>query len=325
MVRTSRELTLQNKTAFVTSTLPCSLILRDQEVLNIGKIVCSNNVLAQVYRHVLSKHNVQIGALPNSHFKYFFLLFYIITSKQVVIFHECCWLAIDLLLLLTHKHVDYYPQVSLASRKRVGIHDLTLLPRFKYLMLSRWFDIYKTPRDNVPGQCYYSYAVKSELRPIVSAVVTSDFSAQTSCINKAVKAVIICSTDVIPSDILRKEYQKVANRLLSDGVPVSIKDHPNSSSRLNLEIDGAKVLDPTLPFECTSPDDYSLFIGLASTTLHFCRPFGHVISIAYLLPNQYAALLEERLTHLTSLGTTPLTPKDLSELDKIVRRSQHAC
>ena len=325
MVRTSGESSRSNKTAFVTSTLPCSLILRNQEALNIGRIVCSNNVLAQVYRQLFSGCNIEIKALPNSWFKYFILLLYVFTSKQIVIFHECCWLALDLLLLLTNKNVDYYPQVSPASRKKVDLNDLKQLLRIKYLMLNRWFDIYKTPRDNAPGQYYFSYAVKPMLRPVTSTHVANNFSVQNQSLNKPVQAVILCSTDVIPSDILRQEFEKIANRLLSAGIPVAIKDHPNPSSRLNLEIDGAKVLDPTLPFECTSPDDYSLFLGLASTTLHFCRPFGQVISIVHLLPNQYSALLEERLTHLTSLGTTPLTPKDLSELDEIVRSSQHTC
>lgn len=325
MVRTSGESSSCNKTAFVASTMPCSLILRNQGELNIGRIVCSNNVLAQVYRQLFSGYNIEIKTLPNSGFKYFILLLYVISSKKIVIFHECCWLALDFLLLLTNKNVDYYPQVSLASRKKVNLTDLKQLLRIKYLILNRWFDTYKTPSDNVPGQYYFSYAVKPGLRPVTSTHFANNSSAQNQSFNKPVQAVILCSTDVIPSNILRQEFENIANQLLLAGIPVAIKDHPNPSSRLNLKIGGAKVLDPTLPFECTSPNDYSLFLGLASTTLHFCRPFGQVISIVHLLPNQYSALLEERLTHLTSLGTTPLTPKDLSELDEIVRRSLHSC
>jgi hypothetical protein len=61
-------------------------------------------------------------------------------------------------------------------------------------------------------------------------------------------------------------FSLLAAVAFAKGYVCHIKDHPNSSFRLNLQIDGAEVKDPLLPVDLMDKD-YHLAVGSGSTAL----------------------------------------------------------
>ena len=130
---------------------------------------------------------------------------------------------------------------------------------------------------------------------------------------------LIISRDIVPDDVLRLTFERVASVLCDIGYQIIIKDHPRPEARLNILEERANILDPEIPIEALDWDSFDILIGLASTALSILPQKINPISIIKLLPEEYQNELQQRLNHLWSIGCTPFLPRDTLELVEILK------
>ena len=120
-------------TAFVASTLPALFLSKNLDKLRINRLIVSRQDLLKSFSFLKEKFSdLEIIILPKHDQKQFMRSEISSANKGVVIFHECGWIDLDLLLLDIQPKVYYFPQVTLKSFTRLEPEDLTL---FKLLIL----------------------------------------------------------------------------------------------------------------------------------------------------------------------------------------------
>lgn len=309
--------------AFVASTLPFQQIARYYRELGLTEVVCAGPHLADSYRKGFAMLNIGLrvtGLVGSSKSRSFKLLLRLIRAPEIVIFHECCWFQIDVLLLLIRRKVRYFPTVDLSDRKKISHRDVPPQLRLRALLASRWFDVYETPVDGGPG-VYIAFAVKPSLRQVdpvraYSGLVPPQPRAPAG--NSSRKLLLLCSTDPIPDEVLRDAYMAIIDKLVAAGIEVHTKDHPRLDARLNLRHPKVIATDASLPLECMDLSGYCAFLSLASTSVAAGRGYGEIISIARMLPAEYRERLDTRLRHLETLGVRPHLPGTIEELVTLV-------
>ena len=308
----------RRRIGFVASTLPFQYIVKNFDILKLELIVCASYNLRITYEKGFRKNGIiiDVESLKKGRITSIVDLFlYLIMASVAVIFHECCWRNIDVLMLILKNKYEYYPNVGLEGRTLVKITDIKYIKdRIEARFLQRWFDYYETPKDGEDG-VYYSPAVKNILRKPSKELITN--KKTTSVKNHSRRVLVISSKEVLPTEELKNTYVNIINALVKKGITVDIKDHPNPSSRIDFE-DLYECIDPDLPLTCLNLLDYRAFISVASTGLAEASEFGKIISIAKLLPNKYQDQIGVRMKHLSSIGVDPDFPKDIDELVKII-------
>jgi hypothetical protein len=307
--------------AFVASTMPFELVIKYHKSLDIGLVVCASESLRQSYQKGFNKLGVALEikvVAGNAISRIFQLLKKILVYKKTVIFHECCWWELDLLILITKTETLYFPQVTLANRRKVDLREIPLKSRVTAVLKSPWFDYYETELDGGGGR-YTVPALKNRYRleanvlPVLQEVEPRELNEER--INRTKRVLILSGRDLVPDSVLIDLYGVLISRLLSSGVEVHTKDHPNPAGRLNQQWIGARTIDCDLPLECLNLGEYCAVIGVVSTGLKSAIAGRALpISIAHLLPAEYADELDRRMLHLKALNVFPWLPKTVDEL-----------
>ncbi len=309
-----------NQVAFVASTLPFSQLVKCHELLGITQVVCASGALHNSFVKGFKNIGLSIDVQSisgNRLSRNLQLLGYLLKTKKAVIFHECCWPDLDLLIIFFRVKTIYLPNVTLASRKKVLVRDIPLKQRVFATLTSRWFDFYETKDDG--GEAYYSSALKQRYRKIhiLPSNSTLEMFGDTKRKEKEVqklRVLMLSGTDVVPNNVLKELYGQITFRLLSLGIEVHIKDHPNPRARLDWKLDGAQLVDSDLPLESMNLSDYSAYISVASTGLAACAENGKIISVIRLLPKEFNEQLQKRISHLSAINVKPLLPLSVDEL-----------
>jgi len=326
------------KTAFVTSTLPARFLLDNWPSLNISQLICGSDAIKSSFQFLKEKFpEVKILSLPsNRDERVAYLLEEVENSKlSIVIFHECCWLELDIAILKVQPVVEYYPSVTLNGWKKLTIRELgffTLLSRFVFetnkniLKLIYWsyrhktdFDFYEHPEDNRRKNSFDAAFKESRVLRLKKSnknLISRQLLKRISSKKNSKNIILIIGMDIVESKLQEEIFYKVANTCEKFGYKILVKNHPNPSYRLNLKgLDNA--ISPYIPFEVVE-ESYFIKIGLFSTALTF-EP-ANSISIANLfspLPEEF----QNRRNHVTSIpgGDQIKFIKNLEELEKILQ------
>jgi hypothetical protein len=318
------------RTAFVASTLPAIFIKTHHVRLGIRKVVCASRTLRESFSF-LEKDGLEIHVVTEEKL----LEKELLTTGEIVTFHECCWLSLDLAILKLQPIVHHYPCVTLSSFRKLAPQELSTLSLFlrclkkpsaatgkfflRALALRENFDFYEFPEDNASNKMNVVFS----LRPKSIKNLTHSFqcleersklsdASPEQAISKNI--ILVAATDIVENLRQRAVFQEVARICQQCGFEVFVKDHPNPSARLNLKI--GKEISPLLPFEVID-EPYRYKIGLFSTTLIFQPQLS--ISIANLF-DPVPESFESRKAHLLSIpgGEKIKFIKDLNELEQLL-------
>lgn len=311
---------------FVGSTVPFQLIVKYHKVLNIKKVVCSLDTLQTSYQRGFTNIGLRldvvapIGGRLRRNMQ---LLRHLLGSQDVIIFHECCWRDLDVMILLFSIPVTFYPTSSLVARRKVALSDLPLRAKVVSFFLSRWFDMYAEHKDN--NSYNYVPVVKDKFRkrhelPKIEEECTCREGGDSSRKNSVL---ILSGADALPNQVLIDIFKGVAIALKSAGYVVYVKDHPNPKVQLGGLEDAPVIhLEYALPIESIDLENYGVFIGLASHALCACVGRRKVISVAGMLPDIYKEVFDDRLKHLKEFEVFPYFPKSIEELIDILMDSR---
>jgi hypothetical protein len=320
--------------AFVASALPVRFIRAHALSHNISRIVCASKELEEVFRYALpSGANVDIKSIPTSSgtlTSLWLLMRELRCVEEIIIFHECCWVTLDVAILITKPKLKFFPQVSLLgfSRLRVGrIPNLIWLYRSfgapQALLLLLWrqhFDFFDTTADGGFGREVIA-ALRLTAGPNVTIACREgarDFAPAvfSSSESMATVAMLVCAREPV-QDVLQTDlYQLICDRLSSAGYEIHIKDHPRGSARLNFDYPGAVLAAAHIPADLY-PVVPSLVIGVCSSAL---ASYGaRAISLIRLLP-MAEPQKNERIAHLLALsgGCSVHMPSEIHELWSLI-------
>ena len=108
--------------AFVASTLPFLKIKELHASQKIDVIICASRSLQSSYMKVIGvidKNIKVVGPVESKYLFNFQLAYYLLIADRIFIFHECCWRNFDILIKLLGKKEEYYPTVTLTSRRKI--------------------------------------------------------------------------------------------------------------------------------------------------------------------------------------------------------------
>jgi hypothetical protein len=305
--------------AFVSSTLPISYLIQKK---NYNKIIieCEDNVYNSFVLMKLDEKYVKINKIPNQKIRKFFYIINIIKkSEEILIFHECCWVILDLIILLLKPKVIYKPIVTLDNFTKLSSAENKINSWFCYfksekiinrllktllkLILSYWFDYYKYMNDG--GKEYARISVlKDEFK--LDWIKSSPYLSENKRNeNKNIEIInnknilILTALEPINNEIQKTVYKKIIDYFIENNYKVYLKDHPRYNNRLNLEYYNINIINPEIPSEIFD-NKYSYVIGAFSTSLVLVRGQYGTISIANLL-NLKNNIYNERVSHLKAL------------------------
>ena len=325
-------------TAFVASTLPALFLSRNLDKLNINRLIVSRQDLFQSFLFLKEKFpDLEIIILPKKNQRHFLRSEIASSNKGIVIFHECGWLDLDLLLLDIQPKVYYFPQVTLKSYTQLEFEDLTAFKllificknlsrssiKFAYqvLRLKDLFFYYSTPADGT-RRLGFEYSLNHKnLKHLETSHLPTSFSdenpMQTTLEQKSKNIIFLLGTDVFEREKIELLFKQLFKLVQEKGYRVVLKDHPNPAFRLNLECNDAIKLEPSTPFEVIEMD-YWLKIGLGSSALAY--EADKSICIFYLLGDQEDDIISNRVNHLKYLprGDKIKYAKSLSSIDELL-------
>ena len=267
-----------NSLCIVASTLPVGFIAAQVDELKIKKVYVLSKTHELSYLHLKdSKPGLNIVRLPSGLFSQslylLFVLFWARLSRtNIIFFHECCLPILDLLLCTIRPIGYYFPQVTMSGYKEI---ELKAFPANKINRLLRLlgvadrFRFYRAPEIN---DCDSEYAVSLRQYPDSITCMTVGYSRDVmsrcySVSSSKTNKILFVTGKSFVSDVRQAEVFKVlAMTAHAKGCVCHIKDHPNPVYRLNLQIEGAIVIDPLLPAELMDKD-YRLAVGVSSSAL----------------------------------------------------------
>jgi hypothetical protein len=262
----------------VASTLPVGFIAAQIDNLKVKKIYVLSKALEQSYQS-FGKNYPQVnivrapsGLLLQSLYFLFVLLAARASGTQVVFFHECCLPIVDLLITVIKPRGYYLPQVTMSGFQEV---EPAAFPRNRlywllgFLGVTDRFRFYCSP---AVGNNESEYLMS--IRSYPSAITCKDvgFSREVvsrcySCSGQKTNKILFVAGKSFVSDASQSTlFRSLIDAAHGRGYVCHIKDHPNSVYRLDLQIDGAVVLDPSQPVELMD-QDYHLAVGVSSSAL----------------------------------------------------------
>ncbi|MFJ3044297.1 hypothetical protein ACIPEN_00575 [Herbaspirillum chlorophenolicum] len=262
----------------VASTLPVGFMARQFDMLRVKKIFVMSAELEKSYLRLREAKAADVevvrvpeGLLAQSLFFLGMLLQARLGGTAVVFFHECCLPVFDLLLKLVRPRGYYLPQVTMSSWQEISFPEFPagrLRSLLKWLGVSSRFRYYRSPP--VGGQAgEHVMSIRSypgSITTIAPGTLRQTRSPGCCCGGKADRILFITGKSSAPDDSLRAVYRMLIAQALARGYACDIKDHPNPVYRLELDAEGAQLLDPLLPAELLE-SDYHLAVGVSSSAL----------------------------------------------------------
>lgn len=135
------------KSIFIASSVPCGTIKRNIDLFANHDVICSSEQLFRVVNKTFSDKSEYLNVkFIKNYFliNHFLLIYNILTSKKIIIFHECSWFSLDLYLILLKKNYEYIPLMTLSSRRRISFEKLPIGKKIKFYFFKKYFNFYKT-------------------------------------------------------------------------------------------------------------------------------------------------------------------------------------
>lgn len=301
--------------AFVASALPARLIRAQAEALKISRIVCASRELEDVFRYAVPpERSIEITSIPSSGgalTALWVLAREVRRVESIVVFHECCWVTLDIVILHIQPRLSYFPQVSLAGFSRIPV---SRFPNLRWLfkhfgvvqgvLLMLWrnhFDFYDVASD---GGCGREAVAALRLATLKNAELhTCEESLRLIPVTvsgpspEGLVALIVCAREPVPDVDQIELYREVCDRLAEAGYSIHIKDHPRNATRLNFYYPGAQVIPPHVPADLCGINP-TVAIGICSSAL---AAYGsRALSLVRLLTMSEQDV-QSRIAHLPSL------------------------
>jgi len=323
--------------AFVASTMPAKVVAAKIKQQEIQILVVENERLIPSYRPLVeNQHNVVLVALPRGFGRQVLaiapiLLKLKLSGSEVFFFHECCFVAFDLLVWLLRPRGVFSPQVNMLSFNKASKSASRSFFKEKGCgplltsLLERIFTIYDQTDDGGAGTLTV---------PVIKRYPDSiSYSEKFRFAEQAQKAydqrpmlqsdtiLFLAGTDSMDSHQLRGIYTDLMKVAQDAGYDVHIKDHPNEEMRLHVEFDNSTYLDPSCPAELLN-DSYRFVIGTASAAM---ACFGErSISIVNLLSSMNPAVRDTRRDYLKSISSDTLYIDTIAQLSKLLLTAKNS-
>jgi hypothetical protein len=301
--------------AFVASALPARLIRAQAEALKISRIVCASRELEDVFRYsVPPERSIEITSIPSSGgalTALWFLVREVSKAEGIVVFHECCWVTLDVVILLIQPKLIFFPQVSLAGYSRLPVSRFPNLRwLFKHfgvvqaLLLILWrdhFDFYDVASDGGCGREAVAALQHATLRNVELHTCEESLRLIPGVVSgpspESLIALIVCAREPVSDAVQLGLYREVCDRLVEAGYSVYIKDHPRNATRLNFYYPGAQVIPSHVPADLCGINP-TVAIGICSSAL---AAYGsRALSLVRLLTMSEQDV-QSRIAHLPSL------------------------
>ena len=324
--------------AFLASTLPINFISQNFDNLKIKTIyVPSKNLLKSArYINNINNNKIDIKLLPeNKFFQFIYLLnlFLKFKNKNIIFFHEIDWIIFDMAFHIVKPSYKFFPQVTLnafitkeelliknSSHKYLLkilfskifnlLNKLMLFPKLKLLFIQK--DNCNIENINYRG----SFACQEYKKNEISVNI---FENGNKYEKFEKKIIFLCGSDICSNKEQLTITEKTIKKILSYGVKVDLKGHPNWDNIYpSLNTNKISLLDKYIPFELIDHGKYQAIIGFSSTVL--ARYPKKSISLLYLIKSVPFELIEKRVLHLKSMHKKDgcLYPKSESEFRKII-------
>jgi hypothetical protein len=312
--------------AYVTSTLPITYFINEKFVsptqINCTGIVYESYKVAGIDKFP----NLSLRLIPGGFFRHlFFLLRTLSKAKKIIIFHECSWVILDLMLVFLRPNVLYQPMVTLKTYRLLNRFDVNFFSWYSYyknlnlisrlgksickMMILNWFDHMECTQDGglAPLRVSVLKTVCKADWECKPAYLANNYNERNIGFSKNIvgelrsgcSVLILCGTEPVPNLSQITVYDQLVDSLAKKGFNISFKDHPNPESRLHYQSTEAKEIDPIIPSQILD-GMYDYVIGAFSTSLVMVRGSLGTISVGKLL-NMPEEIFSERLRHLYAL------------------------
>lgn len=314
--------------------MPARYILERSQCEVIYEIILSHNKYLPTYEFIKKQlPNIAIKIVPTGFLKSsLFLACAIFKNKlfgeTVYIFHEACWPVLDMLIHFISPKGKFTPLASLDGFEKLSsaeeakyingrsIHFLT-----KYFA-RKYFHIYKHSLDDNKGYGYdwvfKKYPKPVEYSTFSNTKLPSDNEAAKGISNVKFKEktiIFLVGSEPVDNQYLSQIYKCYISLALQYGYAVSIKDHPNSDARLNLDSAGCHIYRPEVAAELII-EGYGIAVGVASTSL--CNFSGKAISILNSIEKMPQEFREKRLSYIKAMSKSIVFVSNATEfLDQL--------
>jgi hypothetical protein len=302
---------LSNKNcAFVASTLPLYTLDKNIEKWKISEIIVASKELFDSYNCLTENHqNIKLKLAPKGRFKQAIyisrkLLKVKLHSREIFIFHECCWVLLDLLIRLIKPKGRFYPQVTMSGFpiiKSRNISGVNLFSCLKIIGFYRLFTVHKLISDRTNSESFV-YSLDAYPKTIYKYKISSRLRHYQDKNSKSKKVLFIIGSDNCQDGDLILLLEGIVKMLFSKGYECIFKDHPRKNARLNIggkfSLYSVKFIEPKNSVELLD-DDYVCAIGVASTALVF---FGNrAISLIDLMKCMPIEIRRSKKQHLLTI------------------------
>ena len=215
-------------------------------------------------------------------------------AHAVVVTHECCWPALDLVVAIRRPRGVRTRVANLNSMKRMTLIDIlqsgsvsasTRTVRIRRVFrvgarVTGWpfFNMYEAPG---PMGSWVAWVprewISTRLRPTEAErlVVTAPERYSTAIATQTPKILIACGLGTQDDDVLREIYINAITCASESGFTVLVKDHVRPNARLNLQQDdrvryspNVEFADPQVPAEALAEwSGVSVVVGIDSAVL----------------------------------------------------------
>ncbi len=241
-------------------------------------------------------------------------------ASDILVFHECCWPILDILLILSRSNVSHKPIVTLNGYRFLKNDETSFIAWFKFFsnhnfinrllksISSSFFSIFfhhaectddggntslripvlkeKFKRGWIASSPYHSSNQNLKLIHNQSNEIKSPIN----------NVLILCATEPIDNLTQIQIYNKIIDLFVRNNFSISYKDHPRMNARLGLKNSLATEINPLLPSQLFN-QKYDIVIGAFSTSLIEVRGIKRTISIGKLI-NLPESVYFERIRHL---------------------------
>jgi len=307
---------VHNSVAFVGSTLPARAVFEKVTSNEIDTVIASTSSLARSFIHLSSINpKLKIKSLPSNPIFQFFVVFQLLlrfklSRRKIWIYHEACWPVLDLAIWITRPRGFFTPQANMTSFSRLSRADsLKVLKgkRFGSLLarpMSYIFDIYAQINDGGKEMLYLpvirGYPKSMTYHEDSSLVQSYEFLSDVIKTEVGEKSILFTvGTDAVESYVLTDLFMALIKEAKAQNYEIFIKDHPNELVRLNMNVNNATILDPTMPAELM-PGGYRYIVGCGTAALASFG--GRAISILELLDTMEVETRQKRISYLSSLN-----------------------
>jgi hypothetical protein len=311
--------------AFVGSTLPAAALSKQIESGEITKIYVSHKKFIESYLMLIKHAGVSIdiedasdGSKVGRFLKLLAILHKIKKNKaKIFVYHECCWIWLDICIWIIKPHGIYRPQANLqfmfrpVNSSKFFYKHLPFIMATQYSVLRFLFRFGYAINDHKDG-IIFAPIIRKYPRSIITETCTEITpSSKGKDSIKGNRLLILSGSDCASSEEMISIYTAIALKAMSMDYKVAIKDHPNQNSRLNFIFQESEIINPALPVEIME-DNYSLVVGTASAAMAI---FGsRAISIANLLGSMSCEDKIQRINYIQSLNPEVRIAKDIEDI-----------